>query len=181
LAPWQQASGYIVEYLGLGSGVLREFLDSTVTDKLISNMEEADVDVEADSWHEYDYDGLEVEFVGYDYLIGSDGEVLMDVLRIEDEKVVLQLYLCVLCRAYADFTLSIYDSVDKDYVKLGGSHSVVDAEYDRTVIVELGGPYGCTDLNQMTIRNIDIPEDRILLDFGFVDLDFEEDWYPDPD
>jgi hypothetical protein len=154
-----------------------EFLDNILVKALIINKDDSDVDIEAHSYHEYEYDDVEIEYLGYEYLGWPNDDIMIDIISIEAEKVVLQLNVNVLCEVSASFSFSIYDSIDKDYVNLGNNYYTINTQYERTVIVELSGPYSENNLSKIKLISIDIPSNQIYLDFGEIEIEDSDDYY----
>lgn len=165
----------------IGIDAFSAFLDNELVETIITNRDDSDVDIEANSYHEYEYDDVEVEYLGYEYLGWPNDDIMIDIIRIEANKVVLQLNIVVFCKVSAEFAFSIYDSIDKDYVILGGNHYNINAEYERAVILELIGPYSENNLNKIQLINIDISSNHIYVDFGEIEIDYSDDYYQEYD
>ena len=91
-----------------------------------------------------------------------------------NEEIVFQVGVWIEARAEADFSFQIYDSIDKDYVSLGGAHATVDTNFSSSLLVTIIGDFfgGEPAYDVETVELLDIPRS---IDFGEVNPDFSDD------
>lgn len=180
-----QPEGHVADFKrfikAIGIDSFTFFLEKELIKALVHNIDDSDIDIEANSYHEYEYDDVEASYLSHEYSRFSLDDIATDVISISSDKVVFQLYVNVACNVSAEFSFNIYDSIDKDYVHLGSNHYNVDTEYERSVIIELSGPYSDNDLTKMSLISIDVPGRRIYVDFGEIDIDYGDDYLLDSD
>lgn len=175
-----QPKTYVTKFLNLissiGHDALSEYLDNDIKKAIIYNAENSDIDIEANCHHEYEYDDTEIEYIGYDFLTDLC-DLRHDIISIDNDKVVFQVIVNIDCKISASFSFSIYDSFDKEYLHLGGNHYSINTKYERTIIIELSGPYADNDLSKMRLSRIDISSNVIHIEFGEIDIYFSDDDY----
>ncbi|MDD2136721.1 PIN domain-containing protein [Pseudomonas kurunegalensis] len=132
-------------------------------------------EVKANSFHHYEYDDLQLEYVDHQLALASDtDELLINIVSIEDNSAVIGIKALVTVHATASFNFSQYDSIDKDYVSLGGVETSIETTYETDVLIYLGGDW--TDYERsVTDEEIEVIGELELLDFGEVSPDYSSD------
>lgn len=123
--------------------------------------------IEAESGFHWDLSDMHVCFRSF--------ELVDNVFRVIDEgsdEVVLETLAEIEVEASGSFMLSVYDSIDKDYVFMDEITKVIHEKFETEILITL-----CGDLNASTddleLRSVDIVRDLPSIDFGFLE--------PDPD
>lgn len=100
------------------------------------------------------------------------------IVQAGSEAIVVQVSLDIVVDATGDFSMSIFDSIDRDYVPMGtASAMAVDAEVSTEVLITLA-----TDPENggYDIEAVEIVGGPFYVDFGTVEIDFgdpdEERW-----
>lgn len=130
---------------------------------------------EADSQFSFDWDWPDVAL---DY-IGIHGvevnDTLMEPIEFGDNYLVALIKVNVSAEVSCDFSFSIYDSIDKDYVPMGSSTASTTHEFVAEVLVTFEGPMpNCTE-----IVDIEVVKQRVDVDFGTVEPDWRDDHHED--
>lgn len=153
------------------SGPLYEKI-MTALSNATANMEP---EIQASSFHHYEYDDLQLEYVDHQLALASDtDELLVNIVSIEDNSAVIGIKALVTVHATASFNFSQYDSIDKDYVSLGGVEASVETTYETDVLIYFGGDWADHE-RSVTHEEIEVIGELELLDFGEVAPDYSND------
>jgi len=143
-----------------------------IKEAISDSLEGADICVEASSSYFYEYEEVWAMYKAHQLLTNQSGAIDIKVVRIEEELIVLKLAANVKCNVEANFDFSVRDSVDRDYVGLGGSVCNVEEEYSTDILLTLGGDFS-QDFSELDIFEIEVLETISSADFGEV----EPNWH----
>lgn len=126
-------------------------------------------DQEADSHFYWEPDGTHGYFKDFHF---TDNE--FRIVDKDEDWIVLEANASITVEVEGAFSLSIYDSVDRDYVPMGSTTAITKEEFESeiliTIIGDLNGP-----LDQLVVEEIEIVDQISLVDFGTIDLDYGPD------
>lgn len=153
------------------SGELYEKIISTLANAT-ANMEP---EIQANSFLHYEYDNLQLEYVGHQLALSSEtDELLVNIVSVEDNSAVIGVKALVTVHATASFNFSQYDSIDKDYVSLGGVETSIETTYETDILIYFGGDW--TDYEKsVTHEEIEVVGELDVLDFGEISPDYSSD------
>lgn len=154
-----------------GNHVLNEIEDAIVT-----NLEDADIQVDAVSSMYYEYSDVAASLVTYELDDDEEGLVNILVVRIDDGSIVLRLGATVEAEVEASFSFSVRDSIDRDYVNMGGNAYTATKHFHTDILVTLSGDFS-KDFDDIEVTDIKVLETLTDVDFGEV----EPDWMNAPD
>lgn len=143
---------------------------------IIEQLDGADIDVEADSAMFFEWEDIFASYISHDFDLDSDGLVKVSVIRIEDKSIVLRLGALVEVEVEASFDFSVRDSIDKDYVGMGGNICRTNETYHTDILLTLSGDFS-HDVNDIEVTEVEILENISVAHFGEV----EPDWYGQAD
>ncbi|HRK98445.1 MAG TPA: PIN domain-containing protein [Alphaproteobacteria bacterium] len=130
---------------------------------------------EADSDMYYEEEEVRLELKSFN-LIDDDGSCDFNVVQIGSNKIVIDLPMFVEATAEADFSFSIRDSIDKDYVGIGSNTCVADTDFLCSALVTL--EWEPTDGSpEIEITNVELINTPDSVDFGFIRPDFSDEYY----
>lgn len=142
-----------------------------ITASISDSLDGVDIDVEASSSFYYEYDDVYATYHDHDFEIDENGLVKVHVIRINDESITLKVTAIVECVVHASFDFSVRDSIDKDYVGVGGSSYEIESLYKTDVVVTLSGDFS------KGIENIDAEEIEVMETLRYADFgEVEPDW-----
>jgi hypothetical protein len=97
-----------------------------------------------------------------------------NIIRVESELLVLQVTAYVTCEVHASFGLSVWDSIDKEYIGMGSTSGSVEEQYATEVLISLTGDFtkGIEAVQVEEVEVIDVPSH---VEFG----EIEPDWWHD--
>lgn len=131
------------------------------------------VDPEVDSPFTAEVDQVDLEYKGLMFGRSVDG-FDVTVVRAGSDEIVAQIGAGIDVEAEAWFSLSVFDSVDKDRVYIGGAWSRVATSIETDILITLAGDISgpVTDLE---LAHVELVENFVSIDFGSVDMNSAED------
>lgn len=162
------ATSAVRELLALAeSGEAADFmaeLESQVADEVGGLVVDADVD----SPFTTDIDEINLEYKDLHFGRTID-DFDVTVVRVGSGVIVAQVGAVIDVEAEAWFSLSVYDSVDKERVHIGGAWSRVDTSFETDILITLSGDTSgpATDLE---LDHVELVEFVVGIDFGTVEM-----------
>ncbi|HIF9068061.1 TPA: PIN domain-containing protein [Photobacterium damselae] len=142
-----------------------------ITSAISDSLDGADIDIEASSSFYYEYDDVYATYHDHDFETDENGLVKVNIIRITDELITLKVTAIVECVVHASFDFSVRDSIDKDYVGMGGASCEMESSYKTDVVITLAGDFSDG------IDNIDAEEIEVMETLGYADFgEVEPDW-----
>jgi hypothetical protein len=111
--------------------------------------------------------------IAYQLEIDESGLVVINVVHIDESSIVIEINATVACEVHANFSFSVHDSIDRDYVGVGSSSRSIDTSYKTDILIELGGDFS-KNFENVEVVDIDILETIHWADFGNVEPDYDE-------
>lgn len=142
-----------------------------ITSAISYSLDEIDIDIEASSSFYYEYDDVYATYHEHCFETDENGLVKVNIIRISDELITLKVAAIVKCVVHASFDFSVRDSIDKDYVGMGGSSCEIEDSYKTDIVITLAGDFSDG------IENIDAEEIEVMETLGYADFgEVEPDW-----
>jgi hypothetical protein len=130
-------------------------------------------DAEADSHVSYEVDQVDIFYNDFEF-IHPENSYDFTIVRIGANKIVAKIPILIRVKAEASFSLYVYDSIDKDYVSMGGNSKEVDAELDMSALITFEGDFESAPMD-IRVSEVSLLQTRPTIDFGGVG--FGEEWY----
>ena len=73
-----------------------------------------------------------------------------------------------------EFSLSHYDSIDRDYVGIGGVTTTTEAQFNTEILVTICGDLN-GDLSDLEIEEVEVVNPITSVDFGTLEPDYGND------
>ena len=145
-------------------GVINQYLADYVGDM--------DVYPEASSQFNYEPDYVEVVLSDFEFITDKNGHALLQPVQGQDETLIIEAKVYITAEASTSFSLSVRDSIDKDYVSIGSASATTEIEFESEILLTFEGNF------DGDIENIDLTDFELLsyptdVDFG----DIEPDWW----
>ncbi|ELX4199288.1 PIN domain-containing protein [Vibrio vulnificus] len=117
-------------------------------------------------------DMVEVSFNSMNFV--SDGSSpILQLVEVDSEQVVVQAMVNIEADASCTFSLSVHDSIDKDYVFLDSSSANTSFEFETEVLITFSGDFtDCEDFSSIEITDIEFISSPASVDFGDLEPDF---------
>ncbi|WP_333010361.1 PIN domain-containing protein [Kluyvera sichuanensis] len=143
---------------------------------IIDSLDGQYISIEADSFMSYEWDDVNVSYISHCFDDDKEGLVKIRVVRIGEESIVLKVGATVEVEVEASFSFSIRDSVDKDYVSMGGNVCTTTESYHTDILLTLTGDFS-QGFDDIDVSEIEVLEIIHNANFG----DIEPDWRNDYD
>lgn len=159
----------------IGDGTCQSFI-SQLNSQLSTAFYYVDLVPEADSAFYWESDGWSVDYVE----LNSVHEEL-GIIRTEDSYIVVEATVNVTLSVDGSFSLSIFDSIDRDYVSMGSVHRNIQDSFDLQVLITLTGDFeeAEDDIDALEIEDIELISDLGSVYFGELEMDYEPDYEPE--
>lgn len=154
------------------SGKTNHVLDA-ITNEIKSSLEGADILIEADSTFSYEEIDVYAEYKGHEIYSDETGKPEIILIRVEPELLVIQLNAYVSCNIHASFNYSVWDSIDREYLKMGSSGNSIEEEYLTEVLVTLSGVFS-DRLQSVNVENVEVIDTPSYIDFGEIEPDWRQ-------
>jgi hypothetical protein len=138
---------------------------------IIESIDRADINVEASSSFYYDYEDVFATYIEHQLLSDQSGLVAINIVRIEEDSIVLRVCANVACEVEASFDFFVRDSIDRDYVSLGSLVCSTKESYDTDILITLTGDFS-QGFEDIKVSEIEVLETIGSADFG----EIEPDW-----
>lgn len=140
-----------------------------------SSIDGCDIAVEAHSYMHYEWDDTSSVYLSHELDNDPKGTVKVRIIRIDDDSIVLKVGAKVEVEVEASFNFSVHDSIDKDYVGMGGAVCTTNETYHTDILLTLSGDFskGFDDLEVTEIEVLDTIE---YADFGEVEPDWRNEY-----
>ncbi|PSV43192.1 PIN domain-containing protein [Photobacterium indicum] len=125
-------------------------------------------DQEADSFHYWEPEGC------HGWL--SDFELFDSNFKIVDhaeDYIVLEISADITVEVEGEFSLSQYDSIDRDHVYIGGVTATVEETFTSELLVTVSGDL-TGDLSDLDVEEIEVVNPITSVDFGTLEPDYGE-------
>ena len=91
-----------------------------------------------------------------------------------EDYVVLEMNANILVEVEGEFSLSHYDSIDRDYVEMGGIVTTAEVQFNSEILVTVCGDLN-GDLSDVEIEEVEVINPITSVDFGTLELDYRYD------
>lgn len=138
-------------------------------------------EINAVSAFKYDIYDEQLSLQDIEILTEKDGKRLkVYIIDYDSDKITISITCEVMCEVEVAFNFSVWDSIDKGDVSLGGTRKIVEISYETDVLVNLYGNF-LDGLQNMDIDEIEVTHDSVFVDMGeispFDDEDYGDEYY----
>ncbi|MFM5440321.1 PIN domain-containing protein [Aeromonas enteropelogenes] len=146
---------------------------------IINSIDGCNILIEASSYMYFEWEDVTAYYISHDLDKDQDGLVKVRVVSINDEVIVLKVGATVEVEIEAKFNFSVRDSIDKDYVGMGGNVCTTTESYHTDILLSLTGDFS-QDFDEIQVAEIEVLETIGHADFGEVEPDWRNE-YEDED
>lgn len=117
----------------------------------------------------YDLDGYEFDVESFNFTSEK-----LQVVQVDSDLLVVKANIDVLIKANASFSLSAYDSGDREYVNFSSCYKEIDVMHNTDILLTFEGEIN----TEQSIENLELTSVEALealnhLDFGWLEPDFD--------
>ncbi|WP_156480580.1 PIN domain-containing protein [Aquipseudomonas alcaligenes] len=138
---------------------------------IINSIDGHDIWIDANSYMYFEWDDTSASYTSHELDKDQEGLVKIRVVSINDEAIVLKVGATVEVEVEASFVFSVRDSIDKDYVGMGGNICTTTESYHTDILLTLAGDFS-QDFNGINVAEIEVLETIGHAEFG----EIEPDW-----
>jgi hypothetical protein len=142
---------------------------------IINSIDGYDIWVEASSYMHFEWDDTSASYISHELDNDQEGLVKVRVVSINDEAIVLKVGARVEVEVEASFDFSVRDSIDKDYVGMGGNVCTTTESYHTDILLTLTGDFS-QDFDDIEVTEIEVLETIGHADFGEVEPDWRSEY-----
>lgn len=142
---------------------------------IINSVDGCDIWVEASSFMHFEWEDVSASYISHELDKDQDGLVKVRVVSINDEEIVLKVGATVEVEVEASFDFSVRDSIDKDYVGMGGNVCTTTESYHTDILLSLTGDFS-QDFDEIDVAEIEVLETIGHADFGEVEPDWRSEY-----
>lgn len=151
-------------------------ISSSIDSFLSTAVSEIDAYPSADSAFYWDADYIELEFVDFELLQDEDGRSRISPVQFQDDEISIAVSVRIRGTASCEFSLSVYDSIDKDNVSMGTATKNVDFEFESELLLSAIGDFE-GDIDEVDVDSIELLSSPRHIEFGSL----EPDWWHEQD
>jgi hypothetical protein len=140
-------------------------LSTLVTCRLEAAVEIFDVEANAP----YHYESEDEHGAIDNWVVESDR---FDVIASDADSVTVAFTVSATATFYASFSFEVHDSVDKDYITIGGTKAAKTDKFDTQMFVTIARD---DDENDPDIVELESESTTLAIDFGYVEVDYGDD------
>ena len=142
---------------------------------IINSVDGCDIWVEASSYMHFEWEDVSASYISHELDKDQDGLVKIRVVSINDEAIVLKVGATVEVEVEAGFDFSVRDSIDKDYVGMGGNVCTTTESYHTDILLSLTGDFS-QDFDDIDVAEVEVLETIGRADFGEVEPDWRSEY-----
>ncbi|MEQ5125554.1 PIN domain-containing protein [Providencia alcalifaciens] len=151
------------------------YVQQAIESAIIDSFDGGNIAVEADSYLFYDWDDVSVSYISHELDKDNEGLIKIRVVRIDDESIILKVGATVETEVEASFDFSVRDSIDRDYVHMGGNNCSTTESYHTDILLTLTGDFD-QDFDSIDIDNVEVLNTITEANFGTIEPDWRNDY-----
>lgn len=165
------------------SFALRELLSSSIPkgeaidfireieSSLESSLCDITPDQDADSSFYWEPEGCSAKYKSFKFITNDHEKVKFRIIDVDEDWIVLETRVMITVEAEGHFSLSVHDSIDRDYVSMGGVSIEKDAEFETELLITISGQLDGS-LDDFSIDEVEVVDVISYIDFGELQLDW---------
>jgi hypothetical protein len=146
------------------------FFISGVESKLYDVFDGFTPDQEADSYLYWEPEGCYGWFNEFEFIDNK-----FQVIEIDEENIVIGTTAKIKVEAEGEFSLSMYDSIDKDHIYMGGITANATEEFESELLITIVGDLN-DDLSKLVIDKVEVVNPISSIDFGMIEPDYYDEY-----
>jgi hypothetical protein len=120
----------------------------------------------------YEPDYVEVVLDDFEFLVDEEGKALLQPVQGQNGTLIVEAKIIITATASTSFSLSVRDSIDKDYVSIGSSSASTELQFESEILLTFEGDF------EKSKEDIDLTDFELLSSPSDVDFgDIEPDWW----
>lgn len=141
---------------------------STINNQLEALLNGLTPEQEAESHLYWEAEGCHIWLHDFEF---ADTE--FNIIDKDEDWVVLETLLIIKVEAEGEFSFSMYDSIDRDHVYMGGITRLVTNELESEVLIKISGNLS-GEINDLCVDEVEILTPVNSIDFGTIEPNYSE-------
>ena len=147
---------------------VEELFTATESDVL----RDTDLNAEADSDLYFEADLATLTYQDFRFL-QFDDKYEFKIVQTGKDKIVVAVGVFISARAKCEFSFSVWDGIDKDYVPMGSNVAETDLEFEAEALITFDGDISA-DPPDFEISNLELINMIDYVNFDYIDFNDEE-------
>lgn len=139
---------------------------------LINQSWNMDFTLEAEAVYPYESEITEIVYKNFEFLVIDESEIYFRPIEVDDSYVVTEANIRVKYEVEGNFYFSVWDSIDKEDIPIGGGTKTSEVTVDIDVLITLDIS-DIENFEDFSIVDVEILNTSHDVDFGVVDLDWD--------
>ena len=103
-------------------------------------------------------------------LSGGEAAIDFSIVQLSDDVVAAAVPVSIHAEAHGDFSAHIWDSVDKELLRMGSTSAETEVEFETEVLVTFEGDLSERD-PELELSELELVDNKYSVDFGEVDVE----------
>ena len=151
--------------------------DSPILDEIAraitNSLDGAEIHADASSAYYFEEDELYADYSDHEFVTDDKGVPEVSLIRVDSDSVVVQLSALVTCDVHGSFSLSTWDSIDKEYIGIGSASSTQSETYQTDILLTLTGTFPAP-LAKLEVAEIEVLDTVSHIEFGEIEPDWRD-------
>jgi hypothetical protein len=168
-----QAQGHVAALLtAMDAGQQADLLEQIV-DGVADAVNDITIDADGSSAYHYETDSAELTFESVMF-VNEAGKYEFAIVQTGHNKIVANVRVLVTVKAHGEFSLSVYDSIDKEYVPMGSTSTTVETDFEAGALITFEGDFSASP-PEVTVSNLELVDVIDSVDFGDISPDYRDE------
>lgn len=133
---------------------------------------EMDLYPDASSQFFYEPDYVEVVLDEFEFLVDEEGNALLQPVQGQNGTLIVEAKIMITATASTSFSLTVRDSIDKDYVSIGSASASTELQFESEILLTFEGDFE-EHQEEIELTNFELLSCPSDADFG----EIEPDWW----
>jgi len=169
--PHHAAKDVVAELQAAISSGTEDPILNEIARAIANSLDGAEIQADTSSAYYFEEDELYAEYLDHEFIMDDSGTPEVRLIRVDSDGVVVQVSAFVKCDVHGSFSLSTWDSIDKEYIGIGDTSSTQTETYHTDILITLTGEFPAP-LESLEIKEIEVLDTVSHVEFG----DIEPDW-----
>lgn len=130
-----------------------------------------------EAWSQFYWEAedlVEIKYQDFEFIVDEDNQALLWPIQAQETSIVIEARIYVNAIASCSFSLAVQDSIDKDYLPMGGSTASIPWGFEADALITLEGDFK-EHPDDVELTKFELSSFPSVIDFG----DLEPDWWGD--
>lgn len=150
-----------------------EETEESINDQLSDALIDWEFEVDAASSCRFEVDQTELKYESFE-LVKEGDAYSVTIVRLAADETVVRVDMEITATANADFSLYIWDSIDREELSMGGTSASSEETFGASVLLTIAGPIEGPP-NELEIIAVEVIEGLGSVDMGEVEIDYGDD------